>query len=169
MTENLTKLLTADICDEHGKLCSIVNPIFKLYGGLNYCAGEIATIKLDEEAYHLRLLLNTPGHNRVCVVDAKAIYCAVLGDQLVESAIKNNWQGLIINGYIRDVGILNKMSLPIWALGTCPKRSTKKSPAELEVALEFGGVTFCPGEFVYADQDGILVTKLAFYSAKSSG
>ncbi|MBT4878262.1 MAG: ribonuclease E activity regulator RraA [Alphaproteobacteria bacterium] len=153
---------TADICDLHGEECSILDPIFKIYGKKQDCHGKIYSIKLDEEAYHLRLLLQKQGNGQVVVVDAGGAYCAVLGDQLVELALKNNWKGLVINGYIRDINILNKMDFPVWALGACPKRSIKKSPAKESIPAEFAGVRMYPGDYIYADTDGILVVDKPF-------
>lgn len=162
VSPNIPNIGTADICDKYGDRLQVVRPILKLFGGHRSCSGSIATIRLNEEASHLRRLLQTPGKGRVLVVDANDIYCAVLGGALAEFAVKYDWRGLIINGYIRDTATINTVPIPVWARGICPRRSTKSGVAEHEIDLVFGDVRFRPGNFIYADQDGVIVCEAPF-------
>jgi len=152
------KIGTADICDEHGDSAQVAEPVFLSFGGLSRCCGQIATIRIDEDNSDLIASLNEPGQGRFLAVDAGGAYCAVVGDRLATLAHKNGWAGLVVNGYVRDISEISAMPIGIWALGACPRRSTKKARGQRGVELEFAGVRFVPGHFLYADEDGVVVT-----------
>lgn len=93
------------------------------------------------------------------MVDGGAsLRCALLGDVIAEMGTKNGWQGIIINGCLRDSEDIGRMNIGVKALGTHPLKSSKRDPGMRDVPVVFGGVTFRPGDYVYADKDGILVS-----------
>ena len=92
-----------------------------------------------------------------------ALTCAMLGDMMAAKAIENGWAGIVINGCIRDSVEVGAMDLGIKALGTNPRRSDKQDRGESGIPLEFGGVRFRPGEFLYSDEDGILLSGQALF------
>ncbi len=150
---------TADLCDHHPDEIEVVAPMFKNFGGSPHCYGEIVTIRLDEDNTDLIALLKERGEGRVVVVDVGAAYCAVVGENLANLAHENGWSGIVINGYVRDIEHTVKIRTAIWALGTYPRKSAKKSKAIRNIPLLFGGVTFTPGHYLYADWDGIVVSE----------
>ena len=94
------------------------------------------------------------------VVDASGISSvALLGDMIAEAGVKNNWSGIVINGYVRDIDVLGKLNLGIQALGAMPVRSEKKNQGQVGIDISFGGLTFCSGDYVYADNNGLLLSK----------
>ena len=149
---------TADLCDQHPEI-EVVAPLFRNYGGAPQCSGEIVTIRLDEDNTDLIALLKERGEGRVVVVDVSASYCAVVGENLMNLAHDNGWSGILINGYVRDIEHTVKIRTALWALGTCPRKSAKKSGAVQNIPLIFGGVTFTPGHYLYADWDGIVISE----------
>jgi len=154
------KSYTADICDKYPNDVQVLDPNYQSFGGIAMCHGEIKTIKLFEDNKALvELLRDTKGDGKICVVDVVGDYCAVVGETLMKYAYKNNWQGIIINGYVRDTHETLQIPVGLWALGTYPFKSQKKQDAILDETLQFGNVTFNVGEFIYADNDGIIVTK----------
>ena len=84
---------------------------------------------------------------------------ALLGDNLAQAAINNSWSGVVINGCIRDSEEIAKMNIGVKALATIPRKTIKKNQGSRDVVIEFGGATFKPGEYLYADMDGIVVSK----------
>lgn len=149
---------TADLCDTHGKAVSVVAQELHSYGGVNSFSGEIVTILLDKDNSDLvTLLRDEEGNGRVLVVDVYARYCAVVGDTLMGYALKNGWAGIVINGYVRDTKITKDIAVGLMALGTCPRKSSKKSPSQRDIDLHFGGVSFKIGNYLYADEDGIII------------
>ena len=154
------KSYTADICDKYPDKVQVLDPKYKAYGGISMCQGTITTIKLFEDNKALvELLRDNDGEGKICVVDVVGDYCAVVGDNLMQFAYKNNWKGIIINGYVRDTHETLQIPVGLWALGTYPYKSQKKQVAIHNETLEFGNVSFIEGEYLYADNDGIIATK----------
>jgi regulator of ribonuclease activity A len=154
------KSYTADICDTYGDAIQVLDPFYKSFGGIKMCHGEITTIKLYEDNGDLvKLLRDEKGNGRICVVDVEGNYCAVVGENLMKFAYDNGWAGIVINGYVRDTHETMQIPVGLFALGTYPHKSTKKAESKRDILLEFGNVTFTPGDTLYADGDGIIVTK----------
>ena len=153
------KFFTADLCDAYGDKLQVLEDELKPYGGEMSCCGSITTIKLDEDNSGLIELLKSDGRGRIAVVDAGGEYCAIVGDTLMGFAAQHNWTAIIINGYVRDVANTQHIGVGLWALGTCPRKSQKKSPFKSQIDINFLGVDFKEGNFLYADYDGIVISE----------
>lgn len=150
---------TADLCDKYPQNTAIVEPGFRDYGARNAFAGPIRTVLTYEDNSKVRSTLETHGNGAVLVVDGGGSRrCALLGDNLAALAMENGWSGVIVNGCIRDAEDISEMDISVKALGTNPRKSHKDGRGEVDVPVTFGGVTFTPGQFVYADTDGIVVS-----------
>ena len=158
---------TADLCDEFEDL-SIVQPGFRIFGGLKKMSGQIVTIKTFEDNSKVRELVGTPGLGKVLVVDGGAsMNCALLGDNLARMAVENQWQGIVINGCLRDSAIIDQMDLSVRALNTHPRKTIKRGLGDVNVTVSFSGVQFEPGAYLYADEDGIIVSSKALVETKT--
>lgn len=157
---------TCDLLDEfennEGFDLQAVAPLFKSYGSRARFAGRIATLKVFEDNSLVRETLSSPGDGRVLVVDGGgSMRCALVGDQLGELAVKNNWTGILVWGCIRDSVAIGQQAIGVRALDTHPRKSVKKGHGDKDIAVTFGGVTFRPGDWLYADEDGVIVSKTA--------
>lgn len=151
---------TADLCDAHEGRVNVVSPMFRSYGGRTAFCGQITTLKVFEDNSLVRTTLEGPGQGKVLVVDGgSSMRCALVGDQLALLGVKNQWAGIIVYGCIRDSKAIGTMELGVFALGTHPLKSIKKGAGDRNIAVTFGGVTFTPGHFVYADEDGVVVSE----------
>ena len=149
---------TPDLCDQYPDLVQVVEPMFSNYGGRERFGGQIVTVKCFEDNSCVKQLVDTEGQGRVMVVDGGgSMRRARLGDMLAEKASVNGWSGLIIYGCIRDVDEIMATDIGVQALGTHPMKTDKKGIGETEISVSFGGVTFKPGDYVYADNNGIVV------------
>ena len=149
---------TPDICDDFLDQLQVLEPLFTEYGGKEKFSGEIVTIKCFEDNSLVKQTLGTAGHGKVLVVDGGgSLRCALLGDILGAMAVQNGWQGLLINGCVRDVEILKGMDLGVRSLSCYPLKSNKRNEGQLNVAIRFAGVNFEPGQYLYADENGIVV------------
>lgn len=154
---------TPDLCDEFetelGKTIRVVTPMFQRYGGKTSFSGQIVTLKIFEDNSLVREVFAEDGRGKVLVVDGGgSLRCALVGDQLAILAAKNGWAGAIVYGCIRDSGDINGIDIGVRALNTHPQKSVKKGVGDRNIPVTFGGVTFQPGEYLYADEDGILVS-----------
>jgi len=151
---------TPDLCDDFPELVRVVEPMFINFGGTATVCGEIFTVKCFEDKSLVKENASKPGYGKVMVVDGGgSLRRALLGDLIAKDAVKNGWEGFIIYGCIRDVDIINRLDVGVHALDTVPLKTEKKGIGELNIAVTFGGVTFRPGEYVYADNNGVIVSK----------
>lgn len=154
------EIQTADLCDANEGTVKVCTPMFRSFGGKNNFGGEIATLKVFEDNSLVRSALESAGHGRVLVVDGGgSMRCALVGDQLALLGVKNGWAGIIVYGCIRDSRAIGAMDLGVFALGTHPLKSIKKGAGDTNVTVTFGGVSFRPGDFVYADEDGVIISE----------
>ena len=154
---------TPDLCDafetELGRTLRVVAPMFKCYGARSAFCGQIVTLKLFEDNALVRNVLSEDGKGKVLVIDGGgSMRCALVGDQLAALANKNGWEGVIVYGCIRDSVDIETIDIGVRALDTHPQRSVKRGLGERELTVSFGGTNFTPGEYLYADRDGILVS-----------
>jgi regulator of ribonuclease activity A len=151
---------TADLCDEFFDKVRVLNPGFKSYGGKEKICGTIVTMKLDKNNHDLAMMLkNEDGQNKIVVVDVAQEYYAVVGENLMRFALDNNWAGMIINGYVRDTEQTKKFPVGLFAIGKCPRKYIPQTQGQRGVEVSFEGVVFQDGDYVYADKDGIILTK----------
>lgn len=153
--------VTPDLCDAYPEV-AVVEPMFSNFGGHDSFGGEIVTVKCFEDNSVVKELVEQDGTGKVMVVDGGAsMRRALLGDMLAEKAAQNGWEGIIVYGCVRDVDVLIQTALGIQALASHPMKTDKRGIGDHNVPLTFGGVTFRPGEYVYADNNGIIVSPVA--------
>jgi regulator of ribonuclease activity A len=151
---------TADLCDQFSDELEVCELSFRNYGGRPHFAGPLATIKCFEDNSRVRDLTAEPGEGRVLVIDAGgSLRRAVLGDLLAQKAVDNGWAGIVVYGCIRDSAAIARMPLGVKALGTCPLKTDKRGEGQRDLPVRFGGVTFHPGNWLYADEDGVIVAR----------
>ena len=151
---------TPDLCDDHADSLSVVDPGFRNYGGVSRFYGEIVTIKCYEDNSLVREWVARDGHGKVLVVDGGGSERrALLGDMLAEKAVENGWAGIIVYGCIRDVDIIAGLDLGVQALGSHPMKTDKKGIGEANIPVCFYGVDFRPGSYLYADNNGMVVSE----------
>lgn len=161
-----TSFVTCDLLDDHPDLdMQVVTPsldgkFFRSFGACKSFAGQIVTVKCFEDNSRVKELLATDGTGKVLVVDGGAsMRCALMGDMIAESAVKNHWNGVVIYGCVRDVDAIAELDLGVHALAAIPRKSNRQGAGEVDVSLCFGGVTFRSGDYIYADNNGIVVAK----------
>ncbi len=151
-------LPVTDLCDKYSDDLQILDPVFTDFGGRLDFAGPVSTVKCFEDNSLVRLALEEPGEGRVLVIDGGGSErCALLGDNLAQLAIDNEWAGILVFGCIRDSADISQMDVAVKAVNTHPKKSFKKNQGERDVPVRFGGVNFMPGDWLYADLDGVVV------------
>jgi regulator of ribonuclease activity A len=147
-----------DICDEFFEEITILDPLFSDFGAKRKFWGEIVTVKCFEDNSLVREQVLLEGRGRVLVVDGGgSLRRALLGDLLAAEASQNGWQGLLINGCVRDVEILQTIDLGVKALNSHPLKTDKRGEGQLAIALNFAGAWMHPGDFLYADANGVVV------------
>ena len=153
------EISTPDLCDEFESQVRILEPVFRSYGGQQSFYGPVLTIKCFEDNSVLKELVGKPGEGRVIVMDGGgSLRRAILCDMLAENAQNNGWAGLVIYGCIRDCDQIALLNLGVKALNTHPQKTEKRGLGDLNVPVSFAGQTIEPGDWVYADNNGIIVS-----------
>lgn len=149
---------TADLYDNHGESLRVLAPIFRDFGGLRTFAGPVVTLKVFEDNSLVRAALEEPGQGRVLVVDGGgSLRCALVGDNLAALGHKNGWAGIVVYGCIRDAAPIGAIAIGVKAIATNPRKSVKKGEGERDVTLRFAEAVIAPGDYLYADIDGVVL------------
>ena len=153
--------LLPDLYDIYPKALTLAQPLFSDFGQKKIFYGEIVTVACFNDNSKVKALVDTDGTGKVMVVDGKAsITHALLGDMLAEKAVKNGWQGIVINGCIRDAGTIATLDLAVKALGCNPIKTAKLGVGDINIAVNFAGIEFIPGCYIYGDENGLAVSEL---------
>lgn len=152
--------LLPDLFDHYPSKLTLLPLEFKAYGGKRLFWGEVVTVKCFEDNSKVKEILAQDGHGKVLVVDGGgSSRRALLGDLIVQSALDHSWQGVVINGYVRDVARLATFNLGVSALGAMPIKTEKLNQGQINVPIDMGGVIVKPGMMIYADENGIAISE----------
>jgi regulator of ribonuclease activity A len=155
----MTAISTPDLSDDNHNIHAIELPFIN-YGGEKRFGGQVVTIKCHEDNSLVKQAVSEPGEGRVIVVDGGgSLRRALLGDMLAEQAAKNGWAGLVIYGAIRDVDEIAVTPLGVQALGSCPLKTEKLGVGQRDLVLNFGGTQISRGDYLYADNNGVILSK----------
>lgn len=157
---------TCDLCDAHEEDTSggfrVLPPVFRDFGVARRFSGRVATVRCLEDNSRVREAVNTPGEGRVLVVDGGgSVRRALVGGNLASAAAKNGWAGIVVDGAVRDLAELAAAGIPVKALALMPLRSVKRGEGHAGLPVEIQGVWVRPGDWLYADEDGIVVSAVA--------
>ena len=152
-------MTTPDLSDKYPHV-DFLNLQFINFGKKGFFSGKIETAICPDDNSKVKQILGEKGDGKILIVDGQgSTKVALMGDMIAESAEKNNWQAVIINGCVRDVEALSNFKLGIFALGSVPKKSEKKDQGQIGTDLNFGGISIESGNWAYADESGILISK----------
>lgn len=156
----MAQFKTADLYDEHMDKVQVTTMDLRSFGGKNRFFGKIETVDVFEDNVLVRETLESAPRGSVIVVNGGGSRkCALIGDRLAGIALSRGVEGIIINGYVRDSVELSQMDIGVLAIGTTPRKSKKNRLGETGVKLSFGDVEWTPGDYVYVDEDGVIVSK----------
>lgn len=154
-----------DLCDAHPDVVRAAEPIFGCFGGRAAFGGPIRTVKCFEDNSIVADRVREDGEGAVLVIDGGgSMRCALVGDNLARLALENGWVGMVVYGCVRDVDDLAEMGIGLHALGSHPVRSVKRGEGQRDVAVDFAGLRFVPGQYLYADNNGIVVAPLDLFA-----
>ena len=157
-----SKLVTGDLCDANKANIDgsfrVLPPVFRDYGKRVRFAGVVSTVKCFEDNSFVKAALEEPGGGRVLVVDGGgSLRRALVGGNIAAGAAKNGWAGVLVDGCVRDSAELAQCDIGIRALALVPMPTERRNQGQRDVALQIHGVRVLPGEWLVADEDGIVV------------
>lgn len=157
---------TCDLCDprkgDSDGAFRVLPPLFTSYGGRSKFAGPVRTVRCFEDNSSVKALLESPGQGAVLVVDGGgSLARALVGGNIAAAAARNGWAGVVVNGAVRDKAEMAAAEVGLLALALMPMPSERKAPGQVDVPLQIAGVWVRPGEWLYADEDGVVVSPAA--------
>ena len=150
---------TPDLSDNYPNNIQIGKTLFNSYGAVSSFSGQVETISCADDNSLVKEILNNNGEGKVLVIDAQGVeHASMVGDQIALRAYENNWSGILINGAVRDVQILSSISIGIFAKSSIPMKTDKNNLGSRSVDLFFGNVMIKPGNWLYADSNGWVIS-----------
>ena len=150
---------TSELCDIYSDQVDVVEPIFSSFGGVSSFYGKITTVKCFESNGLIAEVLEEEGQGRVLLIDGGGVVRRALIDaELAQLAVDNGWEGIIVNGAVRQLDVLETLDIGIQALAPIPVGADDSMVGEVDTPVNFGGVTFLPEDYVYADLTGIILS-----------
>jgi len=150
---------TTKLCAIYTDLVDVVEPIFSNYGGRYSFGGKVVTVKCFENNGLILQLASTEGEGKVMVIDGGgSTRRALINSHIAETATKNGWEGILCYGSVCDVDTLEEIEIGIQSLVSIPVGASPSDSGESDLAINFGGVTFLPDDYVYADNTGIILS-----------
>jgi regulator of ribonuclease activity A len=151
---------TSALCDIYLEQVDVVEPMFSNFGGSASFAGQITTVKCFEDSGLIREILEQDGLGRVLLIDGGgSLRRALIDAELASLAEENEWEGIVVYGCVREVDELEDMSIGIQALASIPVGANNQGVGEVDVPVNFGGVTFLPEDYLYADNTGVILSQ----------
>ena len=151
---------TSELCDLYAEQVDVVEPIFSSFGGVSHFYGKVTTVKCFESNGLIAEVLEENGEGRVLVVDGGgAVRRGLIDAELAQLAVDNGWEGIIVYGAVRQIQQLENLDIGIHALAPIPVSADESSAGESDIPVNFGGVTFFPEDYIYADLTGIILSQ----------
>ncbi|CBY81865.1 ribonuclease E activity regulator RraA [Haemophilus influenzae biotype aegyptius] len=151
---------TSELCDLYAEQVDVVEPIFSSFGGVSHFYGKVTTVKCFESNGLIAEVLEENGEGRVLVIDGGgAVRRGLIDAELAQLAVDNGWGGIIVYGAVRQIQQLENLDIGIHALAPIPVSADESSAGESDIPVNFGGVTFFPEDYIYADLTGIILSQ----------
>ena len=151
---------TSELCDLYAEQVDVVEPIFSSFGGVSNFYGKVTTVKCFESNGLIAEVLEENGEGRVLVIDGGgAVRRGLIDAELSQLAVDNGWEGIIVYGAVRQIQQLENLDIGIHALAPIPVSADESSAGESDIPVNFGGVTFFPEDYIYADLTGIILSQ----------
>ena len=151
---------TSELCDLYAEQVDVVEPIFSSFGGVSNFYGKVTTVKCFESNGLIAEVLEENGEGRVLVIDGGgAVRRGLIDVELAQLAVDNGWEGIVVYGAVRQIQQLENLDIGIHALAPIPVSADESVAGESDVPVNFGGVTFFPEDYIYADLTGIILSQ----------
>ncbi|MDF7666663.1 ribonuclease E activity regulator RraA [Orbaceae bacterium ESL0727] len=153
---------TSILCDYYPEDVNVVEPLFSNFGGISSFSGQVVTVKCFEDNGLLYEALQADGTGKVLVIDGGgSVRRALIDIELIDIAVQNHWEGIVVYGAVRQVDLLAEAQIGIQALAAIPVGVDDQGMGEVDIRINFAGVTFFSGDFIYADNTGIILSEIA--------
>ena len=150
---------TSELCDLYPDMVDVVEPMFESYGGRSSFGGQLVIVKCHEDKGLIEETLNQDGGGKVLLIDGGgSVRRALIDLAIAEQALDNDWEGIICYGSVRDVDSLEELDMGILGVASIPVGASSEGIGEIDIPVNFGGVTFLPEDHIYVDSTGVILS-----------
>jgi 4-hydroxy-4-methyl-2-oxoglutarate aldolase len=153
----LQQLDAATVHEAAGRIGHLAPTVRPIQDGVTI-AGRAVTAEChpgDNFAIHRALLEAEPGD--IIVAAARGHVAGYWGEIMAVAAEARGIIGLVIDGGCRDIAAMRRRGFPVWSTGISVHGCVKLTPGRIQVPIVAAGVTVSPGDYVIADDDGVVV------------
>lgn len=150
---------TSELCDLFADSVDVVEPLLVSFGGRISFGGEVTTIKCYEDKGLIDRVVTENGQGKVLLIDGGgSLRRALIDANVAQTAVDNQWEGIVCFGAVREVDVLEELDIGIMAVGSIPVLADDEQTGDVDIAVNFAGVTFLPEDHLYADSTGIVLS-----------
>ncbi len=157
----LSRLDTACVCDGYKALdkpVRAVDPAVRsITPGLRLI-GRAHTVTCHEDFLTVILALRDAAPGEVLVIDSQGSRKALTGELFPTEARRKGLAGIVNDGPCRDTAAIRQLGFPYYARSVSAVAGTADRHFETQVPVTCGGVRVHPGDIVFGDDDGLIVT-----------
>ncbi len=93
----------------------------------------------------------------IIVVDTSGQPPAIWGELATESAKNKGIAGLVVNGAVRDTAAIRELGFPVWSRHITSHAGNPHGLGEINVPIEISHQAVNPGDWIVADDDGVII------------
>ncbi|SDF82381.1 Regulator of RNase E activity RraA [Pseudomonas seleniipraecipitans] len=159
--EELSVLMRAEPATiGHFITTGIVSPQIKAHFENLRTVGTAVTVKMpgaDGGILHYAMGCARPGDFLVVDRCGESV-TAAMGGAMAYAAKQAGIAGIVIDGYVTDLGEIRQHGVPVWSWGASAITTrVKGEEGEFCTVVQCGGVVVRPGDAVIADENGIVI------------
>lgn len=152
----LFQLSTTHFCDASKNirlLDSNIKPLVKN----KKMAGIALTVRSEGDVLPIIKSFEFVDHNSVLIIDSSGSPYALAGEIFSTAAFNIGMQGIVIDGFCRDISEIKRIELPFYSRGVCSRAGTKNKSGSIQTDVICGGVRISPGDIVFGDSNGVII------------
>ncbi len=154
--EILMKVSTPNISDAMHR-AKAMRDVYPLVKGKKVVGKAVTVLTMDGDWAKTVEAIDVAGKGDVIVVKCSGDEAAVWGELATRSCIIKGIEGVIIDGAVRDVDDIRALGYPVFAKREVPNAGEPKGFGEINVKIVCGGVEVNPGDWIVADDNGVMV------------
>jgi len=154
--EVLSRVRTANVSMGAHNLPSLPG-LRPLIPGVSICGPAVTVRTLPGDYAKPVEAIDLAGPGDVLVVDAGGAPPAVWGELASESSRNKRIAGLVCDGAVRDTADIRRLEFPVWTKLITAHAGEPKGYGEINQPIEIGGQRIAPGDWILADDDGVMV------------